>query len=276
MLNTRGVAQLTSDAPIDLRELETALQTQQENIKARYLHRNFLHRQDTATGNTPLHLAARALEVGLVLALLQSGANPNIQNKAGDTPLALALETGKSAPATEIVEALLKHAADPTLYRYQHSSPLALAILQDDGPMVQRLLPAYENKMPNDPMRYQYWVFLATFTGVIRQCALTALKKTGASLSILRNELSLFDSVGLNSRINAQLNGFKAELLAATLSRYEFLLAHEACIGDLEGKTVLKNLEVVYWNCPERAAFQTQYESTREWLIKRIEQQLKP
>ena len=274
MSTTRGVTK-PCDTEVNLTELGNALAAQDERIKARYLNKVSLNWQDAITGNTPLHLAARALDVGYVIELLRLGADPNCLNKVKDTPLALALEAGKSAADTQIADVLLKNPAkpaDPTLYRYEHASPLGLAILNDDGCMVDKLLPSYRDKLAEKTTWYQYWLFLAVFAGEIRKSALLSLQKGGAKLNDRREGFTLFDSVALNCRINAELNQFKSQYLTDTLDRYEFLLTQGVDIGDTDLKTVLKNLDKIYQNTKECKPQQERYEAIRNWVINRIEQ----
>mmetsp|Transcript_32674 Transcript_32674/g.97051 ORF Transcript_32674/g.97051 Transcript_32674/m.97051 type:complete len:213 (+) Transcript_32674:79-717(+) len=62
-------------------------------------------------GKAPLHLASRQDCPGVVLALLEAGANPGLGDASGQTPLHLAAQEGKTA-ATRI---LLECGADPHL-----------------------------------------------------------------------------------------------------------------------------------------------------------------
>jgi uncharacterized protein len=60
-------------------------------------------------GTTPLHSAVLANDLGAVLKLLRSGANPSAANRYGITPLSLAAENNNAT----MFETLLKAGADP-------------------------------------------------------------------------------------------------------------------------------------------------------------------
>jgi hypothetical protein len=62
-------------------------------------------------GRTPLHWAAREDHVEVARLLLEHGADPNIQDKDGLTPLHVAAFYGH----VEVVELLLEHGADPNI-----------------------------------------------------------------------------------------------------------------------------------------------------------------
>jgi hypothetical protein len=69
-----------------------------------------------ALGRTPLHYAMKTKKVEVVRDLLNAGANPNVTDVYGDTPLhALAKFWGgkQSSDVDETVELLLAHGADP-------------------------------------------------------------------------------------------------------------------------------------------------------------------
>lgn len=62
-------------------------------------------------GQTPLHLAPEALLHGVTALLLVKGADPNVQDEMGRTPLMNAARTGD----LKSLQHLLKHGADPNL-----------------------------------------------------------------------------------------------------------------------------------------------------------------
>lgn len=62
-------------------------------------------------GQTPLHLAPEALLHGVTALLLVKGADPNVQDELGRTPLMNAARTGD----LKSMQHLLKHRADPNL-----------------------------------------------------------------------------------------------------------------------------------------------------------------
>jgi ankyrin repeat protein len=62
-------------------------------------------------GRTPLRNAAFKGHVDVVKLLLEHGADPNIQNEYGDTPLHMAVYWGR----VDVVKLLLEYGADPTV-----------------------------------------------------------------------------------------------------------------------------------------------------------------
>lgn len=72
---------------------------------------------------SPLHLAAGSGWLEMTNILLDSGANPNIQDNLGETPLHVAVINNN----TEILRALLQKGADPTLTDKKGESPIGAA-----------------------------------------------------------------------------------------------------------------------------------------------------
>ena len=68
-------------------------------------------------GNTPLHYAIFFKAILFVDKLLKKGANPNIKNNAGNTPLFLSFSYLKHEPDPSIIYLLLKAGADPNLLK---------------------------------------------------------------------------------------------------------------------------------------------------------------
>jgi len=85
-------------------------------------------------GVSSLHAAAWSGPA--VRLLLAAGANPNIRNKAGDTPLIVAA----SKKATEAVELLLAHGADITCKRANNATALHVAAATGSAAVVEILL----------------------------------------------------------------------------------------------------------------------------------------
>ena len=77
-------------------------------------------------GWTALHFAAQAFNEELIVYLLKKKADPNVQNGYGNTPLWVALFNCQGQK-TKVFDAFLKHGANPQLKNYSGSSPLDLA-----------------------------------------------------------------------------------------------------------------------------------------------------
>ena len=75
-------------------------------------------------GNTPLHLAVANELYGAIDTLVRNGANPDIQNNDGDTPVHLAARNGFD----DIVRRLLRHGADPDIANNDGETPLQIAL----------------------------------------------------------------------------------------------------------------------------------------------------
>lgn len=100
-----------------------------------------------ATGNTPLHEAARG-PMESILLLLDAGANINARNQAGDTPLMLALQFTGAEPVSipeENALFLLERGADATLKNNagENAADVAWAV-----PHIQALARAGVQKTP--------------------------------------------------------------------------------------------------------------------------------
>jgi ankyrin repeat protein len=103
---------------------------------------------------TVLHYAARKGRSDIVQSLLGAGANPNVQDNEGWTPLHYAANHGMNnhgvdinrgrRPAqpqhyTEVVRVLLQHGADPTVHNAQGQTPLNYAMQQRNAHVVEAL-----------------------------------------------------------------------------------------------------------------------------------------
>ena len=102
----------------------------------------FLLNEYNGEGWNPLLWAAASNQVRIAEILLKSGANVNIQNEAGDTPLVLSVYMGNAG----MLKLLLSYKADPEpKSKLASSSPLARAAMNGHVSCVQMLLEANIN-----------------------------------------------------------------------------------------------------------------------------------
>ncbi|MGD2110710.1 MAG: M14 family zinc carboxypeptidase [Phycisphaerae bacterium] len=101
----------------------------------------------TGTGSTPLHLAARSLRLESAKALVQAGADVKAVDGHGATPLHLALRAGDDtekaqAIRLELVELLLDRGADVNAADDQGKTPLHMAAMRGRAKLLDRLVEA--------------------------------------------------------------------------------------------------------------------------------------
>ena len=92
--------------------------------------------RDITTGETGLHIVVQRRDVLWVRFLLQRGADPNIRNKQGLTPLQVATTLG----FIEGVEALIKGGADVNVGDQTGETPLIAAVHQRNSELARVLL----------------------------------------------------------------------------------------------------------------------------------------
>jgi hypothetical protein len=92
--------------------------------------------KDAGNGDTALHIVTRGRDETWLSFLLGKGAQPNLQNKAGETPLTIAAQIGW----IEGADLLLSRRASVDLGNSRGETPLILAAQRRDLPMVQLLL----------------------------------------------------------------------------------------------------------------------------------------
>lgn len=92
--------------------------------------------RDITTGDTGLHIVTERRDTLWIRFLIQRGADPNIRNRKGVTPIQLATTLG----FVDGVEELIKGGADVNVADQQGETPLIAAVHQRNVPMVRRLL----------------------------------------------------------------------------------------------------------------------------------------
>lgn len=92
--------------------------------------------RDLTTGETALHIVTARRDVLWIRFLTQRGANPNIRDKKGVSPLQMAVTLG----FTEGVEALIKAGAEIEVTDSAGETPLIAAVHRRDAGLVRILL----------------------------------------------------------------------------------------------------------------------------------------
>ena len=99
-------------------------------------------------GFTALGAAILERDQRAVLLLLEHGANPNLQNNSGGSPIDLAILHSQNADDTWFLETLLKHGGNSKL----STSPMFYAIMAHSLPMVKLLVEAGADLNAKDRM----------------------------------------------------------------------------------------------------------------------------
>ncbi len=106
---------------------------------------------------TPLHEAARGGNVDVVELLIARGAEINAKNKAGSTPLHWAILIGK-AHKKEIADVLLNAGADPLIEDGAGETSIEIALMEDDSSLAELLVKAIDlnklNYSGDTPLHY--------------------------------------------------------------------------------------------------------------------------
>ncbi|MCA0910654.1 ankyrin repeat domain-containing protein [Qipengyuania gaetbuli] len=100
-----------------------------------------INARDITTGETGLHAVAERRDLTWVRFLLQRGANPNIADRNGVTPLQIAAQLG----FVEGVERLAQGGADVDVRNVAGETPLISAIHRRDVAMIEVLIKAGAN-----------------------------------------------------------------------------------------------------------------------------------
>jgi ankyrin repeat protein len=97
-----------------------------------------INARDRETGEGALHLVVRQSDSTYLRFLIQKGANPNIQDGRGNTPMMIAVETGY----TEGVQILIRYGANVNLANSSGETPLIRAVQLRKLDLVRTLLDA--------------------------------------------------------------------------------------------------------------------------------------
>ena len=95
-----------------------------------------INSREFSTGDTALHIVTARREATWIRFLINNGANPNLANKEGVTPLMLATRIGHIEGVTELLEA----GADVDPLSVTGETPLIFAVHRRDVPLVRVLL----------------------------------------------------------------------------------------------------------------------------------------
>lgn len=94
--------------------------------------------KDYSSGETALHIVAKRGDALYTRFLLQKGANPNLRDAKGNTPLMAAV----SVSAEQLIPILIAGKADVNIGNQSGETPLIRAVQLRDLPMVRQLLAA--------------------------------------------------------------------------------------------------------------------------------------
>ena len=97
-----------------------------------------INARDISSGETGLHIATARRDLVWIKFLTDRGANPNIADKKGVTPLLLASQLGE----VQLVEALIEAGAEVEVSSRTGETPLIAAVHRRDIPMMRALLKA--------------------------------------------------------------------------------------------------------------------------------------
>jgi uncharacterized protein len=105
-----------------------------------------INARDVSTGEGALHIVIKRGDSTYLRYLLQRGADPNLRDGRGNTPLLLAAQLGQA----DLVPILTAARANPNLANSGGETPLIRAVQQRDVPTVRALLAAKANPDQTD------------------------------------------------------------------------------------------------------------------------------
>lgn len=105
-----------------------------------------INSRDASTGESGLHIVTRGRDIAWLSFLLNKGARPDMQDKAGETPLAMAARIGW----VEGAQVLLRARALVDQQNNRGETPLIIAVQNRDVPMTRLLLAAGANPKRSD------------------------------------------------------------------------------------------------------------------------------
>lgn len=126
-----------------------AVKDREGDVVTQYLKEpgsTLVNTRDITTGETALHIVTKRSDPLWIRFLAQNGANPNIRDKEGNTPIQIAVIVGP----IDSVEALIKAGADINTTNIAGETPLITAVHKRDVPMVRLLLEKGASPDQND------------------------------------------------------------------------------------------------------------------------------
>ena len=139
-LSTPAAAQLRSEGY----EFLEAVKDREGSVVTEMLDRpgsQVVNTRDLTSGETGLHIVTARRDLQWVRFLLQRGANANIADNAGRTPLIIASELG----FVEAVEALVRNGARVDIANSTGETPLIAAVHSGNLPLIEALVTAGAN-----------------------------------------------------------------------------------------------------------------------------------
>jgi ankyrin repeat protein len=95
-----------------------------------------INAKDITSGDGALHIVVRRQDSTYLNYLLARGAEPNLKNNRGETPLLIAASLG----ATDMIETLVKHGANVNMGNSSGETALIRAVQRRDATMVRSLI----------------------------------------------------------------------------------------------------------------------------------------